>query len=1724
MPTADADAPVRQAEAPKQPRRPRAAFFDGAVTIDGRPTIVFGADLHYFRVRDRGGDPSKTHRMWAESLDAMVDAGMNTVATYVPWDHHALAEGRFDFSGTRDLRKFLELAKDRNLHVVLKPGPSITGEWPRGFGTFGAIPEWFKAANPDLLERSADGSQWTFSPLGDPRAAQPAYLDEQFLEAVDGWYERFLEEVDPYLGETVVALQIDNETNVYWGDPFEGPGRHPTTLAWYRKHLADRYGDVASLNRAYGTAYSSFDEVVPPDRRPTRTTDAPPAPYADWYAALESMIVEYLSRLRSMLEARGADEKAMLFVNDAPFSVHQGDRLISHAMLPSASKSAVAHRAVDLYPKFDFDPRTPQSEPFQTDFFVRLFELLNGGDGGVLGAELQAGLFSMFGALRMPVSPASTDLLLARAFGRGLAGGALYVMQDGLNADDSRYDYAAPLKQNGASTARYDVVRRWGGFLKRVGADLATAKSVTHPIGILVDPTLAVPRPKTERDAQLSKTLDEPALFGWLAAAGFDPTLIDARTATEEDLERFGLVFTLNPDDTASRTRRLIDAQRRRAHHVGVARSEPADLSLFAHGRYHLASAEEIAEATSIAKRYAARAGITPFVEVDDRTVATVRRSEQTRYIFLTRDGGRAADVPVRCTDLDALGLDAQKSYRVVEGLSNRELGVFTGAELRAGAVSVHLGRFGTAALTIREREAPPLEATPTGAIGGLARDRIQDPASASHLYRLTRAGTENAIGLDELGRVLGNPTNGRRVARRAVSELRSRLGLWMPESFVPPLLEAGASQLGHLSITPSQIRAGFDAATFLERTGLLEQDEFRPDVLPHLFDTKHLESAPIDVPRASLEEIAPGVLSGGEPTEASETARRANAAFAAALNGLVEGDRMIVHDGQRYGEVGAFLAALMADGHDVEAKIVQRVANFVPLMVRGPRGESLDVPMPVFVDTGLTAADGTHLSLPAPHAEWVFSVRPTDRTKGTRVQADVTWFLGTGAAAAFWADDVWKLRPWQGHSVPLALQGDQAIEAAALAATLGDVLNTTARERRLFGGGYGILGVCQDSVALVEAVLTGDTNLFPLLMDHELVASALEQRSDAASPRERERLEALRTALAALPVDNAVGATTAKRVLASIPFAEGAEPFEVHRRIRHALADAPKRPPLSGPAAWLSSAVEALTTAAALTPAQIADAFDASRRLNAFGLLPGAPEIDNGVYRLDAVQDKNLPRRVDDANFVDHVGTPRAPKLEPVAPGLFAGYRVHPASAKAKRRNTALAEAFDRLASNPERTERFELSRNGVVYDRLDRYLEALRADGHEVRVSIEAHAAHVTGLHVPSGDGSLVEVPTPITIRTGTEANDVPAVHAALRIEVRPGPDIRGASVEGDVVWYTGLRGTHFYPADLYAEPSWAGGRTLDVFEDDEAVEAVCLAGLFGEALNAAAERESLWLNGYGVLGVCNDAVAAVEHTLRRRTTLYPLIMDRDAVLKALARRRSTTVRVDRARNSRLYGAVLQLPIDTEPTPTTLTRVRSSSPYAPQRIFEERSGPTVPPTRAPPRDAFAGAVDRWWQAVDANGDGRIDESEVRGYLKRQGLDGFLLGALAAQGAKAMIERMDEDSDGVVTKAELLAHPELLAFPPLVDADGVWLEDGVDRFFEEVANGGDEASADELERHFAASIPLGPLAGSVAKVAARTLLDFIVGERATTLPRDVLEEFVEAVASRAPPAQAQTT
>lgn len=99
-----------------------------SLIIDGRRQVPVMGEVHYSRIPENE---------WQAEVRKMKQGGVTIVAAYVFWNHIEEREGIFDWSGQRNLRKFLEICKEEELPVVLRLGPFCHGEV-----RCGGIPDW----------------------------------------------------------------------------------------------------------------------------------------------------------------------------------------------------------------------------------------------------------------------------------------------------------------------------------------------------------------------------------------------------------------------------------------------------------------------------------------------------------------------------------------------------------------------------------------------------------------------------------------------------------------------------------------------------------------------------------------------------------------------------------------------------------------------------------------------------------------------------------------------------------------------------------------------------------------------------------------------------------------------------------------------------------------------------------------------------------------------------------------------------------------------------------------------------------------------------------------------------------------------------------------------------------------------------------------------------------------------------------------------------------------------------------------------------------------------------------------------------------------------------------------------------------------------------------------------------------------------------------------------
>ncbi|GAA1534987.1 beta-galactosidase [Kribbella lupini] len=167
------------------------------MVIDGKPSLMLSGEVHYFRL---------SRADWASRLDALVAAGCDAVATYIPWLVHELPDGSIDLEGRtspyRDLVGFLEVAASRGLSVIARPGPFVMAELKNE-----GLP--FSVYTPGVASVGWDGVP---APTRDVD-----YLSADYLESVKRWYGAVMPLLASRLapaGGPVVAVQLDNEVGM----------------------------------------------------------------------------------------------------------------------------------------------------------------------------------------------------------------------------------------------------------------------------------------------------------------------------------------------------------------------------------------------------------------------------------------------------------------------------------------------------------------------------------------------------------------------------------------------------------------------------------------------------------------------------------------------------------------------------------------------------------------------------------------------------------------------------------------------------------------------------------------------------------------------------------------------------------------------------------------------------------------------------------------------------------------------------------------------------------------------------------------------------------------------------------------------------------------------------------------------------------------------------------------------------------------------------------------------------------------------------------------------------------------------------------------------------------------------------------------------------------------------------------------------------------------------
>jgi hypothetical protein len=184
----------------------------------------------------------------------------------------------------------------------------------------------------------------------------------------------------------------------------------------------------------------------------------------------------------------------------------------------------------------------------------------------------------------------------------------------------------------------------------------------------------------------------------------------------------------------------------------------------------------------------------------------------------------------------------------------------------------------------------------------------------------------------------------------------------------------------------------------------------------------------------------------------------------------------------------------------------------------------------------------GKEAVVPASHSEMVVTIRSGPNSPDPKLDSQVKYYQGINSTGFFPANTTAN-PTWCGKVSHGTLTGADATRAVSLAADFTDVVHTSAQALGLYADGYGVTGVCNDSVAVIEQAMTGTAHEYPLLMNDSTLMGEVQKRI-ANDPRDSTDFQALKQAIVTLPSDATPNATAGSRALSSLPWAKGDEPF----------------------------------------------------------------------------------------------------------------------------------------------------------------------------------------------------------------------------------------------------------------------------------------------------------------------------------------------------------------------------------------------------------------------------------------------------------------------------------------------------------------------------------------------------------------------------------------------------
>lgn len=374
--------------------------------IDGQPRLIIAGEVHYFRL---------PMERWDATLDQAIEAGCNTIATYLPWHYHEEVEGYIDWVGERhqqlNLKLFLEKIRARGLMIFLRPGPFIMAEMKNE-----GLPYWLMKKYPHIIPTT-----WDHQVVS---TATVDYSHPDFLSEVKKYYHSLMPIIRPFLhqnGGPIIAIQLDNEIGMLsWVS--NSPDLTPTTLHLFKAYLHTTYRELVHDRYPYIDTEEFTRRIISPQ------VDAAQIHF-DLGNFMRHRFRNYADQLKTFFDEEG--------VTSVPYVINVHGTSDGRALLFPIGLS-------QLKDTFDAPHYLAGSDLYLGDFTMNNFhdyyivngmqQSLNHYHQPLATVEFNCGDGNFGDDLGMRMDPASTDLKARLCFAQGHKVINYYLLSGGENA------------------------------------------------------------------------------------------------------------------------------------------------------------------------------------------------------------------------------------------------------------------------------------------------------------------------------------------------------------------------------------------------------------------------------------------------------------------------------------------------------------------------------------------------------------------------------------------------------------------------------------------------------------------------------------------------------------------------------------------------------------------------------------------------------------------------------------------------------------------------------------------------------------------------------------------------------------------------------------------------------------------------------------------------------------------------------------------------------------------------------------------------------------------------------------------------------------------------------------------------------------------------------------------------------------------------------------------